>query len=240
MSNQKFAEEQLGDIQSLPIILAFGSEEEFHSGIVGLVAARLVESHYRPAVVGVTGEETTRASCRSIDEFHITKALDECKDLLVRHGGHSKAAGFTVKNENLDTLKEKLLEIASNQLTVDDLVPTYHYDTEVEITDLQANLYDCQSNLEPTGNENPKPLFMSRGVKVIRKSKIGKEKNHLRLTVSGSNGTTIDAVAFRMGDWADHMPEKIDLLYYFEINDFNGNKSFQLNVRDIRAAESQD
>jgi single-stranded-DNA-specific exonuclease len=96
MSNQKFAEEQLGDIQSLPIILAFGSEEEFHSGIVGLVAARLVESHYRPAVVGVTGEETTRASCRSIDEFHITKALDECKDLLVRHGGHSKAAGFTV------------------------------------------------------------------------------------------------------------------------------------------------
>ena len=239
MSNQKFAEEQLGDIQSLPIILAFGSEEEFHSGIVGLVAARLVESHYRPAVVGVTGEETTRASCRSIDEFHITKALDECRDLLVRHGGHSKAAGFTVKNENLDTLKKKLLEIASNQLAVDDLVPTYHYDTEVDITDLRANLYDCQSNLEPTGNENPKPLFMSRGVKVIRKSRIGKEKNHLRLTVSGSTGTTIDAVAFRMGDWADHMPEKIDLLYYFEVNDFNGSKSFQLNVRDISEAESQ-
>jgi single-stranded-DNA-specific exonuclease len=238
-SNQKFAEEQLEDLSKLPIILAFGSEEQFHSGIVGLVAARLVESHYRPAVVGVTGDETTRASCRSIDEFHITKALDECKDLLVRHGGHSKAAGFTVRNENLDLLKERLLEIASSQLTVDELVPTYHYDAEVDISDLKANLYGNQTQLEPTGNENPKPLFMSKGLKVIRKSKIGREKNHLRLTVSGKSGHSIDAVAFRMGEWADDMPEKIDLLYYFEVNDYNGNVSFQLNVRDIRASESQ-
>jgi single-stranded-DNA-specific exonuclease len=238
-SNQKFAEEQLGDIQRLPIILAFGSEQDFHSGIVGLVAARLVESHYRPAVVGVTGEETTRASCRSIDEFHITKALDECKDLLVRHGGHSKAAGFTVRNENLEALKGRLIEIASSQLIVEELVPTYHYDAEVEIKDLQANLYGCQVQLEPTGNENPKPLFMSKGLKVNRKSKIGKEKNHLRMTISGDTGPSIDAVAFRMGDWADDMPARIDILYYFELNDFNGNVSFQLNVRDIRPTESQ-
>jgi single-stranded-DNA-specific exonuclease len=238
-SNQKFAEEQLEDISNLPIILAFGSEEQFHSGIVGLVAARLVESHYRPAVVGVTGDETTRASCRSIDEFHITKALDECKELLVRHGGHSKAAGFTVRNENLEELKGRLLKIASRELSIEELVPTYHYDAEVEISDLKANLFGYQSQLEPTGNENPKPLFMSRGVKVVRKSKIGKEKNHLRLTVSGSTGTLIDAVAFRMGDWADAMPVRIDILYYFEINDYNGNVSFQLNVRDIRESESQ-
>lgn len=238
-SNQKFAEEQLEDISKLPIILAFGSEEQFHSGIVGLVAARLVESHYRPAVVGVTGDETTRASCRSIDEFHITRALDECKDLLVRHGGHSKAAGFTVRNENLEALKARLLEIASRELTLDDLVPTFHYDAEVEISDLKADMFGHQTQLEPTGNENPKPLFMSRGLKVIRKSKIGKEKNHLRLTVSGNSGPTIDGVAFRMGDWADAMPEKIDILYYFELNEYNGTVSFQLNVRDIRASESQ-
>jgi single-stranded-DNA-specific exonuclease len=238
-SNQKYAEEQLGDIQSLPIILAFGTEEDFHSGIVGLVAARLVESHYRPAVVGVTGDETTRASCRSIDEFHITNALDECKDLLVRHGGHSKAAGFTIRNENLDELKERLMAIAFRELSLDILVPTFHYDVEVQISDLQANLYGCQSQLEPTGNENPKPLFISKGLKVNRKSKIGKEKNHLRMTVSGDSGPSIDAVAFRMGDWADDMPARIDILYYFELNDFNGNVSFQLNVRDIRASESQ-
>lgn len=238
-SNQKIAEEQLGDIESLPIIISFGPEEQFHSGIVGLVAARLVESHYRPAVVGVTGEETTRASCRSIDEFHITRALDECKDLLVRHGGHSKAAGFTVRNENLEALKERLQAIASTQLTADNLIPTYHYDVEVDITDLQADLFACQTLLEPTGNENPKPLLMSRGLKVTRKSRIGKEKNHLRLTVMDKDGHYIDAVAFRMGDWADSMPDMIDILYYFEINEYNGRVDFQLNVRDIRASEPQ-
>jgi single-stranded-DNA-specific exonuclease len=237
-ANQKFAEEQLAEIDNLPIIIAFGTEEQFHSGIVGLVAARLVESHYRPAVIGVIGEETTRASCRSIDEFHITRALDECSDLLVRHGGHSKAAGFTVLNENREMLKQKLLDLAKAQLNLEDLVPSIHYDAEVKLNELKADLFGLQEQLEPTGNENPKPVFLSRGLRVVGKPrKIGHEKNHLRLTVSSDGGVTIDAVAFRMGFWADDMPEKIDLMYYFEINDYNGNVTFQLNVRDIRASE---
>lgn len=235
--NQKFAESQLTDIESLPIIIAFGSEEEFHSGIVGLVAARLVESHYRPAVVGVIGEEFTRASCRSVDEFHITQALDECADLLVRHGGHSKAAGFTVRNENRTRLKEKLLEIASNRLKPENLIPTIHYDAEVRLSELKASLITLLQQMEPTGNENPKPVFMTRGLRVKRKNRIGHEKNHLRLTVVEDNGVYIDGVAFRMGDWMETMPEKIDIVYHFELNDFNGQVSFQLNIRDIRPSE---
>lgn len=235
LANQKFAEEQLGSIDDLPIIIAFATEEKFHSGIVGLVAARLVERHYRPAVVGVIGEEVTRASCRSIDEFHITQALDECADLMVRHGGHSKAAGFTVKNENRDELKERLLKIASNQLTPEDLVPTVHYDAEVTLNELRADLYNLQGQLEPTGNENPKPLFMTRGVTVVSKNKIGKEKNHLRLTLT-NGGLSIDAVAFRMGELAEDLPVKVDLVYSFEVNDYNNQ--FQLIIRDIRPAES--
>ncbi len=238
IQNQQFAETQLTDIESLPILIAFGSEEEFHSGIVGLVAARLVESHYRPAVVGVIGEEFTRASCRSIDEFHITQALDECADLMVRHGGHSKAAGFTVRNESRELLKARLLEIASSRLNPENLVPTIQYDAEVRLNELQAPLISLLQKMEPTGNENPKPVFMTRGLRVNRKNRIGHEKNHLRLTVAEDKGVSMDGVAFRMGDWMDCMPEKIDIVYHFELNDFNGQVSFQLNIRDIRPSEA--
>lgn len=238
LSNQKFAEEKLGDIQSLPIILAFGSEEEFHSGIVGLVAARLVESHYRPAVVGVIGEKTTRASCRSIDEFHITNALDECKDLLVRHGGHSKAAGFTVKNENLDILSKRLLEIAGTALKVEELVSTLKYDAEIDINDIDWNFLNILEELEPTGNENPKPVFRCNGVTAADIKKIGNEK-HLRFSVKDKNGNKVNAIAFNMADWADHMPSKIDLVFYCEKNWFRDLATIQLNIRDIHPSESQ-
>ncbi len=237
LSNQKFAEDQLGQIDDLPIIISFGTEEQFHSGIVGLVAARLVESHYRPAVIGVIGDEVTRASCRSIDEFHITRALDECAELMVRHGGHSKAAGFTVSNENRDELRDRLLAIASAQLVPEDLIPTIRYDTEAKLGELKADLYALQDQLEPTGSENNKPVYLTRGLKVVSKKRIGREKNHLRLTLTDGK-ISIDAVAFRMGEMADSLPATIDLVYYFEVNEYNGNISFQLNVRDIRAAES--
>jgi len=237
LKNQQNAEAKLSDIENLPMLIAFGSEEEFHSGIVGLVAARLVESHYRPAIVGVIGEETTRASCRSIDEFHITKALDECADLLVRHGGHSKAAGFTVSNENREILKERLLEIASRQLNPDELVPAIHYDAEAQLDDLKIDVYRLLEQMEPTGNENPKPVFLTKNLKVIRKSLIGTEKNHLRMTVRNENGLTIDAIGFRMGTWYEEMPEKVDILYHFELNVYKDRESFQLNLCDIRPSE---
>ncbi len=236
-ANQEFAEEQLGIIDDLPIIVAFGSEEQFHSGIVGLVAARLVERHYRPAVVGVIGEEFTRASCRSIDEFHITKALDQCADLMVRHGGHSKAAGFTVRNENRDELKEKLMQIASSQLPLEELVPTICYDADINLDVLRDGLFPLQEQLEPTGCENPRPVFMTRGLMVKDKKRIGKDKNHLRLILSNGN-FDIDAIAFRMGERADDLTDKVDLVYSLEENNYNGKTTLQLNVRDIRPIES--
>jgi single-stranded-DNA-specific exonuclease len=196
-----------------------------------------VESHYRPAVVGVIGDVDSRASCRSIDEFHITKALDECADLLVRHGGHSKAAGFTVLNENRDELIQRLMGIATRQLDVDALTPSLHYDAEVELSELQMPLMTFLALIEPTGNENPRPVLITRGLRVLRYSKIGSEKNHLRLTVKDNRGLTIEAVAFKQGFWADRMPEKIDLIYTFELNEYNGRMSFQLNVKDIHPAE---
>ena len=106
---QARAEELLGEEEGYILIAC---DEQFNPGVVGLVAAKLTESYYRPAVAGQVGEEFTRASCRSVAEFHITRALDECADLFVRHGGHAAAAGFTIRNENMDALRQRLSEIA--------------------------------------------------------------------------------------------------------------------------------
>ncbi len=220
-----------------PIFFAF--DHEFNQGLVGLVAARLTESYYRPSIVGYMGEEFTRASCRSIDEFHITQALDECADLLVRHGGHAKAAGFTVANENLPALTERLRGIAERELSGHDLRPVMHADMEVSLIDLRPVILDDLAYVEPTGSGNPEVVFCSRNLRVVRCKTVGSENNHLRLTVSDGR-VTFDGIAFRQGHWMKEMPESIDLLYTYERNYFNERVFLQLNVRDLKPAGTPD
>jgi single-stranded-DNA-specific exonuclease len=195
--------------------------------------------HYRPSVVGSLGEEFTRASCRSIPEFHITHALDECADLLVRHGGHAMAAGFTVRNELLPELIERLRLIAERELNGRDLCPVLRADMEVSLYELQKDVLDCIDNIEPTGLGNPSVLFVSRNLKVSRYKAVGKEGNHLKITVN-EDGLLFDAIAFRQGHWAADMPPYVDLLYAFETNEFNGRRTFQLNVRDMKPSKTPD
>src|ERR1041385_7796824 len=135
--------------------LLFAAHEEFNPGVVGLAASRLTEMYYRPAIVAAKNAEETRGSCRSIPEFHITDALDLCKDLLVRHGGHAAAAGFTVKNENLPELVSRLKEIAKDQLGSRDLRRTLSADLEVALSQLNFEVLEHLKFLEPTGYGNP-------------------------------------------------------------------------------------
>ncbi len=134
--------------------LMFAANAEFLSGIVGLVAGRLCEEFYVPAVVVEKGEEESRGSCRSIPEFNITHALDQCADLLVRHGGHAQAAGFTVRNENLSLLRDKLIALAAEALRGQDLRPTLEIDAEVPFDALTMDLAEVLRKLEPTGARN--------------------------------------------------------------------------------------
>jgi len=209
----------------------------FNMGVVGLVAARLTDAYYRPAIVGSRGEEFTRASCRSIPEFNITQALDECTPLLERHGGHAMAAGFTVRNENLAELSDCLHAIAQRELGERDLRPVLRADMEIALRDLHPNLLKDLDLLEPTGLGNPEAVFVSRDLRVKWPKKIGNEGQHLRMSVTDGY-ITYDAVAFRQGYWADQMPAKVDLLYVFETNLYQGRESLQLNVRDISLAEN--
>jgi single-stranded-DNA-specific exonuclease len=222
-------------------MLFFAADPRFNEGVVGLAASRLVESYYRPSIVAHQGEVFTVASCRSIPEFHITQALDACADLLVRHGGHSAAAGFTVRNENLPLLKERLLQAARDQLGSLDLRPALTADWEFPLQSLTPanlpDLLDQLDRLQPTGMENPEPLFVSRNLAVRGAALVGAERAHLKFFVQ-ANGRGFPAIAFRQGHWHSALSagsvDRIDIIYSFEMNEFSGSTNLQLNVKDIR------
>lgn len=217
--------------------LLFVAHPAFNPGVVGLVASRLTEQYYRPAIVAQIGETTTRASCRSIPEFHITKALDQCSHLLDHHGGHAAAAGFTVRNENLPVLIEQLKTIAQQELASFDLRPSLYADMEIQLEHLKPEILKYLDWLQPTGPGNRQAAFVSRNLKVTRFKAVGRDNAHLRFTVT-DGVVHYDAIAFRQGEWAEKMPAYVDLLYTFEVNEFNGRESLQLNVRDIKPASN--
>ena len=214
--------------------LLFAAHEDFNPGVVGLAASRLTEIYYRPAIVAAKNAEETRGSCRSIPEFHITDALDQCKDLLVRHGGHAAAAGFTVKNENLPELVTRLKAIAKDQLGEKDLRHTLSADMEVLLSDLNFEVLKHLNYLEPTGYGNPDATFVSRNVRVKFSRTVGSDGKHLKLTLEDERGSAFDSIGFRMGHLKPTLPPRLDVLYRFESNEYNGRTSLQLNLKDVK------
>jgi len=217
--------------------LLFAFDPGFNPGVVGLAASRLVDEFYRPALVATLapdeGGGVIRGSARSIGEFDITRALDECADLLEHHGGHKAAAGFTVKRENLRAFQERLEAIARSQLEGLDLRPCLVIDSEVRISSLDWALVEHLEALEPCGIGNPAPVLAVRNTKVIAFRSVGRDGGHLKLTLSDGH-IAIDAIAFRLGAWAKKMPQRLDVAFNLEVNEWNGQKNLQLNVRDLK------
>ncbi len=224
--------ETLIDPEGYILIAADG---EFTSGVVGLVASRLTDLYYRPAVVIEQGSRESRGSCRSIPEFHITHALDQLQELLVRHGGHAQAAGFTILNENLDAFFERLAAIAAEQLAGRELKPVLEVDAELALDEVDWALHGQLQRLEPTGEANPTPLFLSRNLRVVDSRTVGQDNSHLKLRVSDGE-REMAAIAFRQGSWIGRMPSHIDLVYTIQSNVWNGQRELQLRAEDIRPA----
>jgi len=217
--------------------IIFAASPTFSEGVVGLAASRIAETFYRPAIIGHQDEARTVASCRSIAEFNITQALDQCADLLVRYGGHSAAAGLTVENENLEKLLSRLEAIAAHELKDLELASILKIDREMQLDRLESRqipeIFNDLAVLEPTGNSNPEAVFCSYNCKVAQARAVGNQSMHLKLRIrAGKN--EFDAIAFRQGHWLDAMPEKIDIAYTFEVNEYMGRKSIQLNIKDIK------
>ena len=226
--------EQVSEDADAPLI--FAGDEQLQVGIVGLVAGRLAEAFYRPAVVLEFGESESRASCRSIPEFDITRALEECADLLLRHGGHAMAAGFTVQNNNIAVLRQALEQKATASLRGRELMPRLRIDSEIQLDDLDERLLQELDLLEPTGHENEMGIFLTSDLRVQHSRRVGEDGRHLKLRVAHDGGAPVDAIGFGLGDRAKQLPGRLDAAYHAEINEWGGRRRLQLRLLDIRPA----
>jgi len=225
---------KLSDIESILLV----AEPEFHEGVVGLAASRICDEFYRPAIVGKVGESHTRASARSIPGFHITEALEKCSDLLDRFGGHEAAAGFSVRNENFQELQKRLVAIAEQELGDEELVSTLAIDSKAEFNELGEGIMKFIDLLQPCGQGNHWPIFYTEQVQVRDSRLVGADKSHLKMTLRKSS-ISFDAIAFRMGDIIERLPEFIDIAYRLERNSYLGYESLQLNIVDVQFPENR-
>ncbi len=216
-----------------PLLMASGND--YFIGIAGLVASRLSEEFYRPAIVIETGERTSRGSCRSIPEFNIIAALNQCRHLFSQFGGHSQAAGFTLPTENLAYLQETLLQLATTQLAEVDLRPRLDIDAEVMLPDLGGDTFPITQKLAPFGRGNPLPIFLSRRVEVVDCRPMGNGGEHLRLKLR-QGGTRWDGVGFRLGNYRAEAVSPLDVVYNLEVDRWGGEEKLRLNILDFAPA----
>jgi single-stranded-DNA-specific exonuclease len=202
---------------------------EFPLGIAGPVAGKLSEEYYRPVVVVNIDDKTASGSSRSIPEFNIINALNQCTGLLGRHGGHAQAAGFTMLAKNVPLLQKFLIELAGNQLKDVDLRPRINIDAEVSLSELGGNTYQLMQRLAPFGKGNPVPTFVSRAVQVANCRTMGADQQHLRLKLK-QNGSSFDAVAFKLGDSLNEVSDTLDIVYSLETDRWQGADSLRLNI----------
>ncbi|NCC34673.1 MAG: single-stranded-DNA-specific exonuclease RecJ, partial [Chloroflexia bacterium] len=226
--------EASGLTQRRVIMLA---HETFPAGVLGLVAARLVEEWARPVLLIERGEGESRGSARSVPGFSIIDALTQCQDLFVRFGGHAAAAGFTIHTLRLPELEARLQAIAEQYLTNEMLVPRLLIDAEVELHRLNWELLEELKRLEPFGHANPMPVLMSSRVEVVDVRTRGVGGQHLRLLVRKAD-TTYEAIAFRLGHLAEAVRRHplLDLAYTFEDDEWNNERRLQLKIKDFRRA----
>jgi single-stranded-DNA-specific exonuclease len=217
--------------------LIFAAHPDFLEGIAGLVAARLAEEHYRPAIVAHRGEAQTRGSARSIPGFHITRALDECADLLIRYGGHAAAAGFTLATQDVEAFEKRLQVIAERELLGADLTPAIEIDAVVGPEQLGWRLVEFGESLEPCGYGNEAPTFAARGLRVRSARTAGADGKHLKLLLGAERGVGAwDAIGFGMGALAAGLSGNVDVAFHLERNTYAGYDSLQFNLADVRAA----
>lgn len=212
--------------------LLFVTDPDFPTGICGLVAGRLAEEFYRPAIVVRTGEEFSGGSCRSIPEFNVIDALTQCRNLFSHFGGHAQAAGFSLLTKNLPQLQQALTQLAAEQLAGVDLRSRLDIDVAVKLTDLGGDTFPMIQKLAPFGQGNPAPTFLSRNVEVVDCRPMGDSGGHLRLKVKQA-GTIWDGVAFDMGDCLAEVASPLDIVYHLEKDRWNGNGRLRLNILDF-------
>ena len=213
-------------------------KEGWHKGVVGIVASRIIENYYKPAIVLVEEDSILSGSVRSIEGIDVYDMLSACSEHLIQFGGHSMAAGLKLKSENFIAFREAFDKVV-RKFTNDIRIERCHfYDTEIQFDQITFALYESLQPLEPHGPENLRPVFLSKNIKNARFTKlVGAHADHLQLHVKqAGNMAEMKGIAFKMKDWVFPILEgkEIDLLFQLNENVWNGQSSIQLEVLDIR------
>ena len=213
----------------------FARDPNWPPGLLGLIASRLVDRYNRPAIAVAVGEELSRASARSIPEFDIGAALRDNGDILVRFGGHPRAAGFTIATPSLPVLEEQLIALADHVLRDADLTPRIDIDCEVSPQLLAGTEFSFIKSMAPFGEGNPAPVFFTRNARVLEARRVGRDSQHLKMRVWHS-GSAWDVIAFNQGSGIDRARGAVDLVYTAGVDSWSGTPRFQLNVVDFKTS----
>jgi len=207
-------------------------DEDWHAGVIGIVASRIVERFYRPTILITMKNGRGTGSGRSIPGFSLYKALDACREDLSGFGGHSLAAGLTMDWERIQGFRERINRYAEDHLKEEDLIPTIKVDAICDPDHISDGLLQGLSRLKPFGMGNPEPIFVSRNVRINDLRLVGEE--HLRFRIPSRQGT-MTVIGFRMKDLLDSMSSEppVDLLYHLRYNDYNGTRSIQAVLVDV-------
>ena len=235
MQKEAFAwvEEHCDSQQDYAIVIG---RENWHCGVVGIVASKLVEKYHRPAILfAINAEGVARGSGRSVRGFHLHKGLGQCGDLLESFGGHAAAAGMTIKEANLGSFRERFNEVVKSCLSLDDLVARVEADVQVALSDLTPKFFSLLKHMEPFGPGNWRPLFLCRALQNKYDPRIV-GANHLKMTVA-SGAAKMDAVGFNLGHWLETVKKArmFSLVFSLEENVWNGKTSLQMKVKGVEA-----
>ncbi len=226
------------DVNNLPAIVVAG--EKWNPGVIGIVASRLVDKYYKPTIIFSQQEDgICKGSCRSIEGLHMYEALNACREHILQFGGHSQAAGLSVRVEELENFKRAFAEVAASTLTPADYVPKVKVEMELPPEEVTFELVDELAKLEPFGMANPKPLFGVRGIRGRAPQAIGKEGQHLRFQV-GAENAPLTALLWNRSDYVGIInSEVIDMVYSPAVNEWQGNCSLQCMVDSIAPADGE-
>ena len=208
-------------------------DDSWHKGVIGIVASRLVDRFYRPTVIiSIDGNEG-RGSCRSIRNFNLFDALSDCSRHLKNYGGHSYAAGLTIEKNRLDDFRQTINDIANKRILPQDLIPCLNIDAEMPISALNQKLLKELDGLSPFGTGNPKPVFVSRNLK-IRNIPQALRRSTIKMWVTDGK-VTAEAIGFNMADFmpSDPLNQKIDIAYTYDLNVYKGITSIKLQLKDL-------
>ena len=215
-------------------------QPHWHKGVVGIVASRLIDHYYRPTIVLTQSGEMAAGSARSVTGFNVYEAIHQCRELLLGYGGHFYAAGMTMEVGNVEAFCKKFEEVVQASITPDMLIPEILIDAEITLADIKPSFYDIICQMEPFGPDNLRPTFLVRNVMNTGWSKVVKD-SHIKFMVQQGQ-TRISGIGFQM---AHKMPlleqgGPVDIVFKIDLNEWNGEKSLQMNVCDVRKAVSNE